>query len=278
MALSNGADMKSEQRKEFVLLSGLPRTGSTLLISLLMQNPSIYGEGASALCQLMWDMKCSCEQTTALLANNKTHTQHEIISSLPYLYYKHVDQPIVIEKGRAWVHPTNLDMWNTYVNKNQKVIVMVRPAEEIVKSLVSLRKKNNWRGDLYSDLLRPNSEPIYKAAEAIAYSRFIPSDKFLYIDYRDLVDEPLEVLDLIYDFLGLQPYNHQIDNIEQFNCENDSVHGLLGMHDVRPQIASREVDVELPDHVLEACEKINMLVYGEQVFGEWSLKLDAEVV
>lgn len=270
--------MTSKQSKEFVLLSGLPRTGSTLLTSLLMQNPSIYGEGASALCQLMWDMKCSCERTTSLLANKKTHTQHEIISSLPYLYYKHVDQPIIVEKGRSWVHPTNLDMWNTYVNKNQKVIVMVRPAEDIVKSLVSLRKKNNWRGDLYSDLLRPNSEPICIAAEAIAYSRFIPSDKFLYVDYRDLVAEPLEVLDLIYDFLDLQPYNHNINNIQQFNHEDDSVHGLLGMHDVRPQIAPREIDVHLPDHVLKACEQINMLVYGSQISGEWSLKIDAESV
>ena len=47
-------------KKQFVFLSGLPRTGSTLLSAILSQNPKIYSEGNSAVCQLMYDMQQSC--------------------------------------------------------------------------------------------------------------------------------------------------------------------------------------------------------------------------
>ncbi len=47
---------------EIVLLSGLPRTGSTLLQNILVQNTKIHAEGNSGLCQIMWDSKISCEQ------------------------------------------------------------------------------------------------------------------------------------------------------------------------------------------------------------------------
>ena len=42
--------------EQFVCLSGLPRSGSTLLTAILSQNPLIHAEGNSAVCQLMWDL------------------------------------------------------------------------------------------------------------------------------------------------------------------------------------------------------------------------------
>jgi sulfotransferase len=270
--------MANQQDKEFVLLSGLPRTGSTLLVSLLMQNPRIYGEGASGLCQIMWDVQSSCDKCDSLPANYRMHTKADIMSALPGLYYKDVKQPIIIEKGRTWTHPTNLNMWKRYVNENQKVIVLIRPIEDIVKSIVALRIKNNWAGNLYADLLIPGSEPICRAAEAIACSRFAPSENFLYVDYRDLISEPLEVLDLIYRFLGWDAYQHDITNIQQKNHENDLVHGLIGMHDIRPQISERQFNIDLPQSVKEACERVNQLVYGQKISGEWSFRSTVETV
>jgi hypothetical protein len=46
--------------KKIIALSGLPRSGSTLLSSILSQNIDIHAEGNSAVCQLMWDMEVSC--------------------------------------------------------------------------------------------------------------------------------------------------------------------------------------------------------------------------
>jgi hypothetical protein len=83
---------KQKEKKQFVCLSGLPRTGSTLLSAILGQNPKIHAEGNSAVCQLMWDMYCSCTQNAKeqLLANNRSHTMMNLIKSIPQVYYKDI--------------------------------------------------------------------------------------------------------------------------------------------------------------------------------------------
>lgn len=260
------------QDREFAIICGLPRTGSTLLINLLMQNPSIHGEGISVLCELMWQSHQACDLNPALFANNKTETKKDILSALPHLYYKAVDKPIIIEKGRTWCHPANVKVWTENVNPNQKFVILVRPVQDVMKSLVSVRMKNNWQGDLYEDLIQPGSEPIYRSAEAIFYGKFHSQENFLYIDYRDLIAAPLEVLDLIYEFYGWEKFPHNIDHIEQVCREDDSAHELEGLHDIRTTISAREIDVELPPEIEAICEQLNQLVYGQQIDGEWTCK------
>jgi len=247
--------------KQFIILSGMPRSGSTLLVALLTQNPSIYGEGLSALCQLMWNAKQACE-LDAVIANNKFTTKYDVLSALPYLYYKKVDQSIIIEKGRTWTHPLNLKMWSENVFGDQKIVVLVRPAEDIIKSMAFLRIKNCWEGDLYSDLIRHGSEPICRAAEAISLAKAEFRERLLFVDYRDLVTDPLGQIDRIYQFYELKKFNHYLEDIKHKRPENDEVHGLIGMHDVRSTISIRNIDVELPDFVKAACVEIDALVYG----------------
>lgn len=254
--------------KNFAIISGLPRTGSTLLIALLSQNPRIYGGGASALCQLMWETQKVCDGTPAIVANRLFNAKHDIMSALPGLYYKDVEQPIIIEKGRTWTHPLNFDMWTRHVNSEQKIVVLVRPLEDVFKSMAALRIRNNWQDDLYEDLLHVGGEPICRAAEAIAFARKSDPFKancpenFLFIDYRDLVKTPLKVIDQIYNLYGWEKYEHSLNDITCSNPEDDEVHGLLGMHTIRSTISTRELDVELPDHVKRACVELNALVYG----------------
>lgn len=251
-------------KKEFAIISGLPRTGSTLLVALLSQNPRIYGEGASALCQLMWDVQQTCDNIDAVAANRRFDTKHDILSALPALYYKNVEQPIVIEKGRTWTHPDNFDMWTAHVNPDQKFVVMVRPLEDVVKSMAALMLNNGRENteSLYFELLQPGSEPICRAAEAIALAKVEFPERLLFVDYRDLVKNPIKVLDSIYALYGWEKFDHSLENITHNNPEDDTVHGLLGMHDIRDTVSARHIDVELPDFAKAACVELNALVYG----------------
>ena len=69
---------------KFVALSGLPRSGSTLLSSILSQNINIHAEGNSAICQLMWDAQCSVLGTAnqQLIASNKIDVGIELIKNI----------------------------------------------------------------------------------------------------------------------------------------------------------------------------------------------------
>lgn len=225
----------------FIALSGLPRTGSTLLSAILDQNPDIHAEGNSAVCQLMWDMQVSCESTASeqLTANNRQATQDSLISAIPAIYYKDTTTKHIVDKCRSWTLQPNMDMLKRYVRDDPRVIVMTRPIDEIVRSFVELRKANNWQGDLESDLLIPDSEPIMRSLDGVQWAQKNNNGEFLFIEYNDLIANACEVIANIYDFCNIEPFEHNLQHIENKHPENDLVYGLMGQHDVRSTIGAR---------------------------------------
>jgi len=219
-------------------LSGLPRTGSTLLSSILSQNPEIYAGGNSAVCQLMWDMQVSCETNASeqLLANHKTTTQDDLVRAIPAIYYKNVNQKYIFDKCRSWTLPANLEMIKRYIEPKPKILVLTRPIKEIVDSFVKLRKANGCTGDLKSDLTVAGSEPIMRSLDGVSYAQANNDGEFLFIEYKNLINNPQNIIDQIYDFCKIDSFEHYFTNITNPYPEDDEVYGLKGMHDIKPNI------------------------------------------
>lgn len=245
--------MKSFEK--FIALSGLPRTGSTLLTSILSQNPDIHAEGNSAVCQLMWDMQQSCNINAKeqLLANNRNNTIKDLITSIPSIYYKDVKASTIVDKCRSWTLPDNMNMLYQYFSNKPKIIVLERPLIEIVKSFVNLRKENNWQGNLEKGLLDDWSEPIVRSLNGVKWAKENNKGEFLFIQYDDLISNSQNIIDRIYEFCELKPYKHDFANIINQHQENDSVYGLFGQHDIRPTINKRVVNVELSQNIIKRC-------------------------
>ena len=227
--------------KEIFFLSGLPRTGSTLLTSILSQNPSIHTEGNSALCQLMWDTQVSCEQTEQML--NKPDLKNKLMSKLPDIFYEDANG-FIIDKCRSWTMPANLDLIHKYITKTPKIIVMTRPIIEIVESFVSLRKINNWINP-EQGLLDEGSDPIMRSLAGINYAKEINNGQFLFVEYQDLLDNTEATLNRIYDFCGWKHFKHNLKDIKNLTPEADGAISLIGLHDIRPDISKRDIDVKL---------------------------------
>ena len=244
--------------KQFVALSGLPRTGSTLLSAILSQNPEIHAEGNSAVCQLMWDMQQSVVNSEQLKASNKDILD-ALVKPIPHIYYSDVTKPIVVDKCRSWTLAANVEILNRYFNNPPKVIVLVRPMVEIVSSFLALRKANGW-----SDMemvLEDGSEPIMRSLAGVEWARKNNNGEFLFVTYDDLVDNTQASLDRIYNHCGWEPFVHDLDNIINHHKENDAVYGLIGQHDVRPQISRRTISIDLPDKLIKECNRLD----------EWSM-------
>lgn len=222
---------------QFVALSGLPRSGSTLLAAILHQNPAIHAEGNSAVCQMMWDLQQSTDWNCReqLLANRRYTTAHEIISAIPQMYYAHTNRPVVIDKCRSWTLPANQDMWRRYIDDKPKTIVLTRPIDEIVQSFETLYERNQRQFDA-AQLLREDSEPLMRSLRGVEWAKQTNAGEFLFIDYHDLIANPTATLNDIYTFIGLQPYEHDLLHIVNEHAEDDAIYGLQGMHDIRPTI------------------------------------------
>ena len=238
------------------MMSGLPRTGSTLLSSILSQNPDIHAEGNSAVCQLMWDAYVSCEDNCKeqLLANNRIQTQQDIISAIPSLYYKNIEAKYVVDKCRSWTLPANMDLIYNYITPTPKIIVLIRPLEQIIASFLNLPKTGK---DLYRHLLEPQSEPLTRSYDGVLNAMKNNSGEFIFIKYDELVGDTKTTLDKIYQFCSWEPFEHDLTNIINKSPEDDSVYGTIGQHDVRPTIGKREYSIKLPDETLRRCRELN---------------------
>lgn len=212
-------------------LAGLPRSGSTLLTSLLYQNPDIYTEGLSGLCDLMWVTQQSLD-SQATDANNRREHADGMIRALPAMYYGNTDRPIVIDKCRRWTTLPNVEMLRRYVTPTPKIVCCIRGLGEIVASFKNLCARNGQDFD-ESPLVAWLNDDIAATQHAVDAN---DSDTYHFVEYEDLCDNPQDTLGGIYDFLELKRFKHQFTDIVNPNQEDDRVYGLVGMHDVRPTL------------------------------------------
>lgn len=217
-------------------ISGLPRSGSTLLTSLLYQNPDIHTEGVSGLCDLMWSAQRSLDSQATYASHRREHAD-QIIRSLPAMYYSQTDRPVVIDKCRAWTLPLNVKMIERYITPQPKIICCVRDVPQIIESFERLFANNSTPVD---DRLPFMSELDMSLVGLDAALQTGDQSRYLIVSYDRLIDHTTAVLDEIYDFLEMPRYVHDLSHIVNETPENDAVYGLSGMHDVRPQIARRD--------------------------------------
>lgn len=254
--------LATTNKKQFVCLSGLPRTGSTLLSAILSQNPDIHAEGNSAVCQIMWDTLQSCQNKAKeqLAANRREGTVHDILSQIPAIYYKNTTAPIIVDKCRSWTVPPNLEMLKTYIDANYKIIIMERSILEIVTSFVKLYKDNKKQIPM-EQLLQPQSEPIMRSIAGIQWAKTHNQDNhFLFVPYKDLVQNTEATIKRIYDFCGWVPFQHDFTHVTTKHPEDDRVYQLEGQHEIRSTIKKRALKIELPPGIVQECEKIDRMM------------------
>lgn len=246
----------------YAFLSGLPRTGSTLLSSILSENPAIHAEGNSAVCQLMWDSWESCRGNAfeQLSATGRHGTIADMVSAIPGIYYKHVEDKLIIDKCRSWTIPANMTLIRQFITTKPKVIVLIRPIDEIVKSFAALHIKNGKDFD-FDHLLRDYSEPVMRSFAGVMEAKASGSDEFLFVTYADLTSDTRNTLKKIYEFLEMPVFEHDLENIVNRHPENDEVYGLMGQHDVRSSVGVVETNVELPASAKAKCDYLNQLLF-----------------
>lgn len=236
--------------KTFYYLAGLPRTGSTLLTSLLYQNPKIHTEGASALCGTLWANVNELENNHHLKATKRT--PDSVISKIPENYYADVKREVVIDKCFTWTLDGNIQTLQKYIGK-PKFIIMERPLESIIHSFMKLMKKDGngmFQYDIDNNVslnlsLREQRRQAVLAKNGVldtalqAYNtakKHPDQTMFHYVSYEKLVTKPKETLNGIYDFLEMERYEHNFNEIKNTNRELDSIWGLPSMHKVKSKI------------------------------------------
>jgi len=84
-------EMMKANMKKYYFMSGLPRSGSTLLSSILNQNPRMHSGPSSPVVATMLALESSLSNDELYLAYPKPDQARKIISSVIDNYYSDVD-------------------------------------------------------------------------------------------------------------------------------------------------------------------------------------------
>ena len=239
--------------KHYYFLSGIARSGSTLLGSILNQNPDIHVSPTSPLL----DLYCMTEESLHKLSHQYTfdlpNISPAIHGSLHTSFYSSIPKKYIIDKHRGW--PRNIDTIRKIITPNPKVICTHRPIVENVVSFLKLANKdpNNF---IDKDLLSKgvplttrnramciwenySADPFYSMKHGLEHNR-----KYMHIvKYDDIVSRPQQELEKIYKFLEIDAYKeHYFSNIDNTCAEHDSNWGMKDLHTIKPELKKTSDD------------------------------------
>lgn len=278
---------------EMSFLAGLPRSGSTLLRSILNQNPTIYSGPISPSVELLYYTDKYFQSSEMLLASPQPEACFNVLSNMMDLFY----EPILKKEGKSKIIefnraiPNNIERFRTYIKEDVKIVCPVRSIPEILASFISLIHRNSDKVSFVDQYLIDNKIEVNDDTRCdylmsdygivgqalFAMSRpFIRGEEGLLkiIEYDDLVERTDEVMNEIYDFWGLERYSHAYENLENKYPENDIFqYNLDGMHTVGRTIKKT---CKKPEEVLskEIIEKYSGMEYWrENCTNDYYLKL-----
>lgn len=232
--------------RKFHFISGLPRSGSTLLAGLLRQNPRFHAAMSSPVAGLIngsLEQMGANGESWALFDEPKRRV---ICRALLDAYYADSTLPVVFDTNRSWT--ARLHQLVELVD-DFKVICCVRNPAWIMDSFESIYRKNPFD---YSRMYSPASrQTVYSRCEQLInaggavggawtalkeayYGEF--SERLLLVDYELLTRHPARTVELIYQFIGETPFAHDFDNVEYAEEGFDQTLGVKGLHSVRRKV------------------------------------------
>jgi len=266
----------NRMNKTYYFMSGLPRSGSTLLSSILNQNPRFYSGPSSPVVPTMITLENSLSNDELFLGYPKVQQAKEIIASVLPQYYSDRQEPVIFDKNRSWT--IRMEYIPGYFDIAPKVLCPVRDIAEILTSFISMIHRNPYHVDgkinFIDEMLVKNNIPLTddnrceflaspngilgQSVEGLRKALMEGYDNSIHlIEYKDIVNNPKETMEKIYEFLEEEPFEHTFDNLENINRENDGkIYGFADMHEVRPELKSTSENPNeiLSEEILEKCK------------------------
>jgi hypothetical protein len=248
--------MAKTLQKKLFFLSGLPRSGSTLLAAILNQNPQIHVTTTSGLVFALDGLATTWSKEPFL--NDSDPDRKQLVASMRTLIngFYETDKPVVIDKSRAWPIPMIMSSMERVTGEKPRIIATVRSVPDCMASFVRVAKPDDLDAFISESSLVTHLKVSYKTL--MAGSKQNP-DCFLFIEYDDLLLNPKKQLEKIHQFLDLPNFIYDFNNIDGSSVKEDDegVHRCKGMHDIKPKLEPQHNEYAsdvLKHHYTQFCQ------------------------
>jgi len=240
------------------VISGLPRSGSTLLSAILCQNPKFNAAVTSPVSILCTTLHRQMSEGNEFRTFFNEERRRNILRSVFDGYYSHISaSSVIFDTNRNWTGKAAL-IGELY--PECRIICCVRDIGWIINSIESMLVKN----PLYLSRIfnfQPTSS-VYSRAEILmnsetgligqAWSNLREcwfgknAKKMIVIQYDTLVSEPERVMRGLYEQLAESYYPHDFQNLSYDEPEYDADLGMPGMHRVHQSVKPQNQTICIP--------------------------------
>lgn len=239
-------------------IAGLPRSGTTLLSTILKQNPnftaSISGPLARFVRAVIQESSSQGGYRFECPPEKRKHLLYGLFDN-----YHDTNHEVAFNTNRGWglLLPTIKDLY-----PDAKLILCVRDLGWILDSFESLQRKTPYvftsmfsqdeNINVYSrceTLLSPNKTLgfAYGAVKQTLMSEHKSS--VMVLDYEQLAKFPERTLNSIYTFIGEPAFQHDFDDVESSYDEFDEDVQLPGLHTTRKKVQYIERETIIPPDI-----------------------------
>lgn len=242
-------------------ISGLPRSGSTLLAALLRQNPRFEANMSGPLAGLFSSLLAEMSARNEFSMFIDDIQRQRLLRGLFDNYYADCKAEVVFDTSRSWCArlPALAQLFPA-----ARVITCVRDVSWIVDSIERVIQHNAFSpssifnyssgGTVYT---RANGIAggdgmlgyAYDALKEACYGAH--AQRLLLVQYETLVSEPAKAMAAIYDFLDEPAFAHDYQHVSFDASAFDDKAGTPGLHDVRPKVGAIERTTLLPPDLFQ---------------------------
>lgn len=242
--------------KTFNFISGLPRAGSTLLSSILNQNPRFSAsiqDPLSGVINLM-TTEFSHPRSNILVPPEK---RKRVIKGLFDNYYEDTNKEVIFNSSRFWGESIHI-IKDIY--PDSKILMCVRDLGWILDSFELLYRKYPYSVPQY--VTPQENHSMYTRASALLGDAMIGypvvclktalysehKSSVMLVEYNDLCKNPKLMMKNIYGFIGEEEFTHDFDNVAVQYDDYDA-HVMPGLHTVRKKVEFKQRQTILPPDI-----------------------------
>jgi sulfotransferase len=245
--------------QKFHFISGLPRSGSTLLSAILRQNPRFHAGMTSPVASLLGAAhgKMNGGEFGSFFDNTK---RSHILKNLVSGYYADVPKTVVFDTNRSWTGKTAL-LAELY--PEAKIICCVRDVGWIIDSIEKMLIKNPLElsrvfgfqtgSSVYGrveTLMNSDNGLIGLAWSTLREAWFgAHAHRLIFVPYERLAKAPENTVRKLYELLGETWFAHDFNHVEFDEPDYDLQIGMPGLHKVREQVAYQERQLVIPPDI-----------------------------
>lgn len=230
------------------LLSGLPRSGSTLLCALLRQNPRFLAAVTSPVLGIMTKMLPQMGAATEFAPFFSDERRARILKGLIRDYHAPEAGQVVFDTSRMWTRHMAL-IASLY--PSARVICCVRDIPWIMDSVELMLQRNPLQTSAIFEhvaglsiasrlvsLMEQRQGFIGGPWIGLREAWFGPfAGKLIVVRYESLATNPSATIDALYDALGEARFAHSFEKLAHDEPEYDAKLGMPGLHAVRDRVA-----------------------------------------